>query len=156
PLQGLRALVVDQNEISRPIVAEQLVNLGLEVCDVTSGADALKRLEQAASTQSPYAFALWDVGVSDLSKEEFAATVRSRAELGKPALMLLTPVGTPQDLLRLRNLGFVDCLSKPIMRTALLEALLAIVTNDGSERARPRLGRKDTTDACIIPRTSRK
>ncbi|HEV3302641.1 MAG TPA: response regulator [Planctomycetaceae bacterium] len=156
PLQGLRALVVDQNEISRPIVAEQLVNLGLEVCDVTSGADALKRLEQAASTQSPYAFALWDVGVSDMSKEEFAATVRSRAELGKPALMLLTPVGTPQDLLRLRNLGFVDCLSKPIMRTALLEALLAIVTNDGSERARPRLGRKDTTDACIIPRTSRK
>ena len=156
PLQGLRALVVDQNEISRPIVAEQLVNLGLEVCDVTSGTDALKRLEQAASAQSPYAFALWDLGVSDLSKEEFAATVRSRAELGKPALMLLTPVGTPQDLLRLRNLGFVDCLSKPIMRTALLEALLAIVTNDGTERARPRLGRKDTTGACIIPRTSRK
>jgi CheY-like chemotaxis protein/HPt (histidine-containing phosphotransfer) domain-containing protein len=42
------------------------------------------------------------------------------------------------------------------MRTALLEALLAIVTNDGSEKARPRLGRKDTTDAFIIPRTSRK
>jgi signal transduction histidine kinase/CheY-like chemotaxis protein/HPt (histidine-containing phosphotransfer) domain-containing protein len=156
PLQGLRALVVDQNETSRPIVAEQLVNLGLEVCDVTSGADALKRMAQAGNTQSPYAFALWDLGVSDLSKEEFAATVRSRPELGKPALMLLTPVGAPQDLLRLRNLGFVDCLSKPIMRTALLEALLAVVTNDGTEKVRPRLGRKDTTDACIIPRTSRK
>jgi CheY-like chemotaxis protein/HPt (histidine-containing phosphotransfer) domain-containing protein len=70
--------------------------------------------------------------------------------------MLLTPVGTPQDLLRLRNMGFVDCLAKPIMRTALLEALLVVVTNDGSERARPRLGRKDTTDAYMIPRTSRK
>jgi two-component system sensor histidine kinase/response regulator len=65
-------------------------------------------------------------------------------------------VGSPQDLLRLRNLGFVDCLSKPIMRTALLEALLAVVTNDGTEKARPRLGRKDTTEACMIPRTTRR
>jgi CheY-like chemotaxis protein/HPt (histidine-containing phosphotransfer) domain-containing protein len=149
-------LVVDENETSRPIVTEQLVNLGLEVCDVTSGAEALKRLETAAATQSHYTFALWDLGVSDLSKEEFAAVVRSRPELGKPALMLLTPVGAPQDLLRLRNLGFVDCLSKPIMRTALLEALLAAITNDSSEKVRPRLGRKDTTDAYMIPRTSRK
>ena len=156
PLQGLRALVVDQNETSRPIVAEQLVNLRLEVCDVASGAEALKRLEQAASAQAPYAFALWDLGVNDLSKEDFAAAVRSQPELGKPALILLTPVGAPQDLLRLRKLGFVDCLSKPIMRTSLLEALLAVVNNDGSEKARPRLGRKDTTDACVIPRTSRR
>ncbi len=156
PLQGLRALVVDQNETSRPIVAEQLVNLGLEVSEVTSGAEALKRLEQAATTQAHYSFALWDLGVSDLTKEEFAATVRSLPELGKPALMLLTPVGAPQDLLRLRNLGFVDCLSKPIMRTALMEALLAVVSNDGTEKARPRLGRKDTTEAFVIPRTSRK
>jgi signal transduction histidine kinase/CheY-like chemotaxis protein/HPt (histidine-containing phosphotransfer) domain-containing protein len=156
PLRGLRALVVDENETSRPIVTEQLVNLGLEVCDVSSGAQALKQLTHAANTQSHYSFALWDLGITDLSKEEFAATVRSRPELGKPALMLLTPVGAPQDLLRLRNLGFVDCMSKPIMRTALLEALLAIVTNDGTEKARPRLGRKDTTDAYIIPRTLRK
>jgi CheY-like chemotaxis protein len=41
------------------------------------------------------------------------------------------------------------------MRTALLEALLNVVTNDG-ERARPRLGRKDTTEAFVIPRTARK
>jgi signal transduction histidine kinase/CheY-like chemotaxis protein len=156
PLQGLRALVVDESETSRPIVTEQLVNLGLEVCDVVGGAEALKRLQNAADRQSHYTFAFWDLGVSDLSKEQFAALVRSQPEWGKPALMLLTPVGAPQDLLRLRNLGFVDCLSKPIMRTALLEALLAVITNDGSEKARPRLGRKDTTDASIIPRTSRK
>jgi signal transduction histidine kinase/CheY-like chemotaxis protein/HPt (histidine-containing phosphotransfer) domain-containing protein len=156
PLVGLRALVVDQNETSRTIVVEQLANLGIEVCDVTSGAEALKRLKQAAAAEAHFTFALWDIGVSGLSKEEFAATVRSQPELGKPALVLLTPVGAPQDLLRLRKLGFVDCLSKPIMRTALLEALLAVVTNDGSEKARPRLGRKDTTEACVIPRTSRK
>jgi signal transduction histidine kinase/CheY-like chemotaxis protein/HPt (histidine-containing phosphotransfer) domain-containing protein len=155
PLKGLRALVVDQNETSRPIVTEQLINLGLEVCGVASGAEALNRLEHAANAQSHYTFALWDLGVSDSTKEEFVATLRTQPELGRPALILLTPVGSPQDLLRLRNLGFVDCLSKPIMRTALLEALLAVVTNDGSEK-RPRLGRKDTTDACIIPRTSRK
>jgi signal transduction histidine kinase/DNA-binding response OmpR family regulator len=156
PLSGLRALVVDENEMSRPIVTEQLVNLGLEVCDVAGGSEALRQLEHASSLQTPYTFALWDLGVSDLSKEEFAATIRSRPELGKPALMLLTPVGAPQDLLRLRNLGFVDCLGKPIMRTALLEALLHVVTNDGGERARPRLGRKDTTEAYVIPRTARK
>jgi signal transduction histidine kinase/CheY-like chemotaxis protein len=156
PLHGLRALVVDENETSRPIVAEQLVNLGLEVCDVTSGTNALKQLEHAANTQAHFSFALWDLGVSDLSKEEFAAIVRSQPELGKPALMLLTPVGAPQDLLRLRNMGFIDCLAKPIMRTALAEALLAVVANEGSEKARPRLGRKDTTNAYMIPRTSRK
>ncbi len=53
-------------------------------------------------------------------------------------------------------MGFIDCLAKPIMRTALVEALLAVVANEGSEKARPRLGRKDTTNAYMIPRTSRK
>jgi len=155
-LRGLRILVVDENETSRAIIGEQLLNWGSNVRAVSSGKEALKQLVLAASTQTPYAVVIWDSGVSDVSKEEFATVVKSRPEHGRPVLMLLAPLAAPQDLLRLRNLGFTDCLTKPVLQSALCEALAAATRDENSEKPRPRLGRKDGPDVDVIPRTARK
>ena len=66
---------------------------------------------------------LWESGVADVTKEDLAAAVKSTPGLEKTTLVLLTPLGVIQDLQHLRKLGFAECVTKPIMQSALLDAL---------------------------------
>jgi signal transduction histidine kinase/CheY-like chemotaxis protein/HPt (histidine-containing phosphotransfer) domain-containing protein len=154
--KGLRVLVVDQNAHSRAIIKDQLVNWGLDAHAVSGGKEAVRRLHEAAEAQRPYAIAMWDSAVSDLSKEEFATAVKSSPELRGTFLLLLTPLGLLQDPPRLRNIGFSDCVTKPLMQGALADTLTAAVSPIETGKPRPRLGRKKTAEGDAIPRTSRK
>jgi Amt family ammonium transporter len=155
-IRGLRVLFVDPCEVSRTIARDQLAGWGLEVQAVPGGSDAIARLRDAAAANQPYSVVIWEAGVSDVSKEEFAATVNSSPELGKVTLILLTPLGVVQDLQRLRKLGFAECVTKPIMQSSLLDALQVTVVGATSERPRQRMGRKDVPQVDAIPRTAHK
>jgi signal transduction histidine kinase/DNA-binding response OmpR family regulator/HPt (histidine-containing phosphotransfer) domain-containing protein len=155
-VRGLRLLIVDECEISRTIARDQLVGWGLDVEAVASGRDSLQRLRESAAAQKPFSVVMWEAGISDLSKEEFAATVSATPELGKVTLILLTPLGVVQDLQHLRKLGFAECVTKPIMQTSLFDALQIMTSPDSSEKPRQRLGRKDLPQVDTIPRTAHK
>jgi Amt family ammonium transporter len=133
-----------------------LAGWGLEATAVAGGSEALTRLREAAAANQPYSVVIWEAGVSDVSKEDFASTVNSSPELGKVTLILLTPLGVVQDLQRLRKLGFAECVTKPIMQSSLLDALQVAIAGDSSERPRQRMGRKDVPQVDAIPRTAHK
>ena len=107
-IRGLRVLLVDTCDVSRTIARDQLAGWGLEATAVAGGSEALTRLREAAAANQPYSVVIWEAGVSDVSKEDFASTVNSSPELGKVTLILLTPLGVVQDLQRLRKLGFAQ------------------------------------------------
>ena len=155
-IRGLRVLLVDPCEVSRTIARDQLAGWGLEVQAVEGGGEGLTSLRNAAAAHRPYSVVIWEAGVSDVSKEDFAAAVNSTPELGKVTLILLTPLGVVQDLQRLRKLGFAECVTKPIMQSSLLDALDISVAGDSSERPRQRMGRKDVPQVDAIPRTAHK
>jgi len=155
-LRGLRLLIIDECEVSRTIAKDQLAGWGLDVQAVASGREALQRLREAAAAQRPYTVVMWEAGVSDLSKEEFAANVKSSPELNNVFLMLLTPLGVVQDLQHLRKLGFAECVTKPIMQSSLLDALQIMTPGDSSGKPQQRLGRKDVPQEDAIPRTAHK
>jgi len=155
-VQGLRLLIVDECDVSRSIARDQITGWGLDVQAVATGHEAIQRLREAAATHQPYAVVMWEAGVSDLSKEDFAAAVKSAPELGNVVLMLLTPLGVVQDLQHLRKLGFAECVTKPIMQSSLLEALQIMTSGDSSGRPQQRLGRKDVAQVDAIPRTAHK
>jgi signal transduction histidine kinase/CheY-like chemotaxis protein/HPt (histidine-containing phosphotransfer) domain-containing protein len=153
-VRGLRSLLVDACEVSRTIARDQLSGWGLDVQAVPSGGEAIEQLRAAAAAQKPFSVVLWEAGVSDVTKEDFVATIKGSPELGNVTLILLTPLGVVQDLQHLRKLGFADCVTKPIMQSSLLDALQVMVPADSSTRPRQRLGRKDVPQVDAIPRTS--
>jgi Amt family ammonium transporter len=155
-VRGLRLLIVDECEISRTIARDQLAGWGLDIEAAASGREALERLREAAAAQRPFSVVLWEAAVSDLTKEEFAATVSTASELGNVTLILLTPLGVVQDLQHLRKLGFAECVTKPIMQSSLFDALQIMTSPDSSERPRQRLGRKEIPQVDAIPRTAHK
>jgi CheY-like chemotaxis protein/HPt (histidine-containing phosphotransfer) domain-containing protein len=65
-------------------------------------------------------------------------------------------LGVIQDLQHLRKIGFAECVTKPIMQTALLDALAFLVEGDSVDKPRQRLGRKDVPQVDGIPRTNHK
>ena len=120
---------------------DQLVDLGLDVSGGRQRPRGSQTPRESAATQAHYSFALVGYRASrDLTKEEFAAAVNSTPELGKPTLMLLTPLGVAQDLQRLRNLGFAECVTKPIMQIVPARRPVGGRQHDGTEKTASALG----------------
>ncbi|MEX2287505.1 MAG: ATP-binding protein [Planctomycetaceae bacterium] len=154
-LRGLRVLVVDASESSRDTLKDQLAGWGLHAHAVNNGTDALRSLHEAAVRQLPYAVVFWDSAVSDVSAEELATTVTSTPELSNTVLILLTVLGGPEDTFQLPSPAFFDCLTKPVMCSALFNAIIEAVTTDRAAQTRHRFKNKDASQADVIPRTMR-
>ncbi len=126
-LQGLRALVVDDNSTNRMILEELLLSWGMSACVVSSGEKALAELERAESAGSRIALALLDVMMPNMDGFELAARIRQRpAQQGMRILMLTSAGRSDTEGIRER-LDISRVLLKPIkhsdLQTAITDAL---------------------------------
>ena len=139
-LKGLRVLVVDDNEVSREILAEMLRFFHLDVGSAASGAAALSMLEDAAST--PYDLVLMDWRMPGMNGDE--ATQRIHRDVAieqKPKVIMITAYGR-EDVMRLAEQAGVDgFLIKPVSPSILLDTMLSVlgrgrIFGDGEQRGR--------------------
>ncbi len=135
-LQGVRALVVDDNPTHRRVVREILGPAGVELDEVNEASSGLAALRQAHADGKPYELAIIDAYMPGQDGFELAQTVRDDSELGKTRLMMLTSAGQRGDGQRCRDLGIEAYLPKPASRLELLEATAAVVAGGASERGR--------------------
>ncbi len=128
-LQGLTALVVDDNAINRRLLEGMLGAYGLKVTAATSGEGALAALEHAADAGHPFAIVVVDAEMPGMDGFEVAERIRSNSGLGKPMIMMLSSMGQPGDAARCRELGVTAYLTKPLRQFELKEALLSAVSS---------------------------
>ena len=89
-LAGARALIVDDNEMTRRVLAEWLQALGLVCTGVADQRAALEALRDGAGQGRPYTLALVDANLKDSSGSAFAALVRAAPDLAATRLIFLT------------------------------------------------------------------
>jgi PAS domain S-box-containing protein len=75
-LKSLRALVVDDFAMNREIISRQLAELGMAVDTAEGGAGALAAVARAHKADQPYAIALIDRTMPDMSGEALARHLR--------------------------------------------------------------------------------
>ena len=125
-LKGIRVLLVDDNAVSREILAEMLRFVQLEVATVASGPAALTELQ--ASTAEPYDLVLMDWRMPGMNGDE--TTQRIRRDIGLPRLpkvIMITAYGR-EDVLRLAEQAGVDgFLIKPVSPSVLLDSILSVL-----------------------------
>lgn len=127
-LQGVRALVVDDNVAAREILASMLTGFGMHVTTAADGAQAFAEVVRAAATPERYATMLIDWKMPVLNG--IGCIERLLAELSPhllPATILVTSYGRDQltDAPAAVS-GFVrSLLTKPVTRSTLLEAIAA-------------------------------
>jgi signal transduction histidine kinase/DNA-binding response OmpR family regulator len=123
-LAGMRVLVVDDLEVNRRVLHEQLRAWEVAHDCVNSGAEALERIREARNQGRPYHVALLDYLMPSMDGRELGRHIREDAANRGIRLILITSGtmrGDTQDLLKA---GFSACLFKPLVRPRqLLEAL---------------------------------
>jgi signal transduction histidine kinase/CheY-like chemotaxis protein len=138
-LEGIRALVVDDNGTNRRILVEMLAGWGLDPTAVEGGAAALAELEAARAAGCGYALVLLDAMMPGMDGVTLAEEIRRRPPLSAIPLLMLSSAGPLAETKRAKAAGIARCLTKPVKPSDLLNAVTEGL-GDGarSEPAPPR------------------
>ena len=124
---GRRALVVDDIDVNRQIVCEQLASWGFQADAARSGQEALDMLRQAQTRSAPYDFAILDFLMPEMDGEALARAIKSDADLAETPLLVLTSVDRAGDARRFREIGVGGYLIKPARAALLHEAIIKLL-----------------------------
>ncbi len=120
-LDGLAALIVDDNATNRRILDGMLRAWGMIPTLATSAEDALQRLGNGKKNK--YAVILTDSRMPGLSGFELVEEIRRGPKVNYPTILMLSSARGRADAARSRELGIAAYLTKPIRRAALLAAI---------------------------------
>ncbi|MDE2142907.1 MAG: response regulator [Elusimicrobia bacterium] len=118
---GRRVLIVDDNEVNRRILSEQLGYWGVESAAVETPAEALALISDPARGE-------WDAAVLDYQMPvtnglDLAAAIRAGTRGADLPLVLLSSVSSGLDKQLIARLGIVAHLTKPVRPSQLRQAL---------------------------------
>jgi CheY-like chemotaxis protein len=121
-LTGLSVLVVDDNATNRRIFEEMLTRWGTRPTLAATGLAALQCLKEA---ERPFSVILTDTNMPEMDGFALVARIReSPALAGSAEIIMLTSAGQRGDAARARALGVMQCLTKPVGRAELFEAIV--------------------------------
>ena len=120
---GLRVLVVEDNELNREIAIELLSSAGIWVDSVENGLQAVRKMEQ--SEEGYYDMIFMDIHMPVM--DGFAATKNIRKIPGKGAdripIIAMTADAFEEDILRCKNAGMNAHIPKPINMERVFEVI---------------------------------
>ena len=152
-LQGVRAMVVDDNTSAREILAGMARGFGLEVDAAEDGTKALQMAAEAQARERPYDLVLMDWKMPVMDGIETVQRLKSGTLKPTPAVVMVTAYGREEALGSAQEQGveLKNVLSKPVTPSTLLEAIGAalgkghvaetrgVSRSDGSAEAMARL-----------------
>ena len=127
-LEGVRVLVVDDNQTCRKVLAAQCASWGMQVCTAVSGHEALAVLRTRASLGEALDMVLLDQRMPGMNGIQLAASIKAdHPLLDEIQIFMLTDLCEAPGLRYTRNAGIERVLAKPVaahtLRSALCSAL---------------------------------
>ena len=133
-LAGLRCLIVDDTEANRLLLTRILARWQCRPAAVAGGHEALRELQRAAAAGERYDLMLLDMMMPGLDGEQTAHALRRIPGCGELPLLVLSSIDQRALAQRVAALGMSDHLLKPIKRSLLRDAMLALLAR---RRQRP-------------------
>jgi ammonium transporter, Amt family len=126
-VRGLRVLAVDDNQMQRQILREQLASWGLDTAIAAGGEEALAQLTSAAASGAPFRVAIVDREMPGMDGFELAMAVRTDPRIRATVLMILLSVEDNIDSGRLKELGFDGSMTKPVKQSKLFDSIIEAI-----------------------------
>jgi len=123
-VDGLRALVVDDNATNRKILLRHLRSWGVPVAGAENATACLELLRAAAAESNPIRLLILDTTIPGTSGLELAQSIRADASIPQPRIVLLTSMGFSLDPEEERRLDISVRLTKPTRKRELHCALV--------------------------------
>jgi len=130
-LQGMRALVVDDNLTNRRVLERMVAAWGMKPTLAEDGPQALECLARAVEAHQPFALVLTDSDMPEMDGFQLVEEIRKNPQLPTAAIVMLTSGGQRGDAARCRELGLAGYLTKPVGQAELLELVLRVVGSMG-------------------------
>lgn len=127
-IRSKRILIVDDNEVNRCVIGEQLKSWGCNFSAASDGEQALQMLREATQKGTPYDISLIDMHMPGMTGDQLGERIKEDPELRQTILVMLTSYGKRGDASCLKEIGFSAYLNKPIKQSLLYDCLMEIVS----------------------------
>jgi len=134
-LEGLRVLVVDDNETNRKIVYEQVISWGMKNGMALDGQSALEILRRASQRGEPYDLAILDMQKQQMGGIELARGIRADPRVSSTKLVMLSSIGQRGESEEARQAGLDAYLTKPVRQSQLYDAIATVLGTTVEEEA---------------------
>lgn len=116
-IAGKRILIVEDNKVNRVIFSLMLNNLQVLVDEAENGLDALELIDK-----NKYDLVLMDIQMPVMDGPSTLANIRKKYGDELPVIAL-TAAAFKSEVIHMLNLGFADCITKPIDQKGLQQRL---------------------------------
>ena len=124
-LSGAKVLVVDDHAVNRMILLEMVRPWGCRPAEATNAHEAMEKLKEGVDSGDPYDVVLLDMCMPGEDGLSLADRVRGDAALKGTKMIMLTSLGTGEDLAKT---GLEACLTKPVRRDRLHDTMASVLT----------------------------
>jgi len=139
--EGIRALVVDDAELERLALSQQLRNLGFRSATSSSGKEALRLIAEADRTGDPFRIVIVDLKMPGIDGIDTILMIKSLKLNSMPQIILATAYGNELKNTDTENVDIARILLKPVSQSTLYDTLIDIfhkITDEETRRhARP-------------------
>ncbi|MGO9641340.1 MAG: response regulator [Candidatus Acidiferrales bacterium] len=132
-LQGVKALLVDDNATNLQILQTMLSRWGMQVSVASSGKAALQLVAEAHEAGESFAFVLTDLHMPEMDGFALIEKIRELQDQPKATFMMLSSGSQRGDAARCRELGIAAYLTKPIRQAELRKAIQSVRELNASE-----------------------
>jgi len=126
-LHGVRVLIVDDIEVNRVVMGDQLAGWDMRPTAVESAAQARQALADARRAGDPFRLAIIDHLMPDEDGETLARSISAGDGAWSLGLVMVTSAAQSGDAQRLKQAGVAAYLVKPVRSTLLMEALASVL-----------------------------
>ena len=131
-LQNLKVLIVDDNEVSREILKEQIEAFGVDAVTVPSGKAAIQAV-RSESLQRPYDLVIMDWRMPEMDGIEAAKTILNDKSIDHiPMAIMVSAFGREEVAKKAEKIGIQNFLMKPINQSLLFDTIVNMFDMDKS------------------------
>jgi PAS domain S-box-containing protein len=135
-LEGVRALIVDDNATNRKILHHQLSQWGMYKEEAASGAEALVTLLREAREGRPFQLAILDMQMAGMDGWMLARAIKAAPLIAGTRLIMMTSLDRREDAMAMKEAGLDAYLTKPLKHAQLFESLSKVMGNEAGGVAR--------------------
>jgi two-component system sensor histidine kinase/response regulator len=136
-LNGLPALVLDDNAKTRDIISDMLGNWNLKVVKSPSAGDAMAQLDRATDDNNPFSIILFDPYLPGTDGFMFLDYIKHVPNITESMVVMVGSKGNRGDADPWLKLGVSSFLAKPIKLSELAEAINTIMRTNKNPENQP-------------------
>jgi len=138
-LSGVRLLIVDDREINRRTLEEQVAGWGMRHASCSSNDEAIQLLLRDCEAGDPFQMAIIAYHDEHSESEELGRRIKGDDRLRQTVLIMIASIGKRGDAKRMQDVGFAAYLVKPVHQSILMDLTgqpLQLITRHSLAEAR--------------------